>query len=55
VRFQAEIIHAERNAEGNIISGSPHAMDLVTENWTFSRDLQSRDPNWILVATSTPA
>ena len=55
LRFQAEIIHAERNAEGNIIAGSPHTTDLVTENWTFSRDLSSRDPNWILVATSTPA
>lgn len=55
VRFQAELIQATRNAEGNIIAGTPNAMEQVTEIWTFARDLRSRDPNWALIATSTPA
>jgi predicted lipid-binding transport protein (Tim44 family) len=25
----------------------------VTDVWTFSRDLRSRDPNWQLVATES--
>jgi predicted lipid-binding transport protein (Tim44 family) len=55
VRFISELIHATRNAEGNIIAGTPNAVDQVTENWTFARDVRSSDPNWALIDTSVPA
>lgn len=51
VKFVSEQIHATRDEKGDIISGDASAVTEVTDFWTFSRDTQSRDPNWTLVAT----
>ncbi|MDP7392163.1 MAG: TIM44-like domain-containing protein, partial [Alphaproteobacteria bacterium] len=37
------------NAEGD-----PSASVRITDIWTFARDVNSSDPNWILVATRSP-
>jgi predicted lipid-binding transport protein (Tim44 family) len=36
---------------GEILDGDRKSIREVTDIWTFSRDLTSRDPNWALVAT----
>ncbi|MSO92342.1 MAG: Tim44 domain-containing protein [Rhodospirillales bacterium] len=51
VKFVSEQIHATRDEKGDIVSGDASAVTEVTDFWTFSRDTQSRDPNWTLVAT----
>ncbi len=53
VKFVSEQINATRDEDGNVIDGNPNAVIDVTDFWTFARDIKSRDPNWILVATSS--
>ncbi|MGB1548493.1 MAG: Tim44/TimA family putative adaptor protein [Alphaproteobacteria bacterium] len=55
VRFLSEQIKFTRNKDGAIIEGDPSTVRSVTDIWTFERDLHSRNPNWILVATHGPA
>lgn len=54
VKFVSEQVNVTRDAEGAIVSGSASTIDEVTDIWTFARDIRSRDPNWLLVATRTP-
>jgi predicted lipid-binding transport protein (Tim44 family) len=51
VMFQSEQTNVIKNKAGDVIEGSPDHVESVTDIWTFSRDTQSRDPNWMLVAT----
>lgn len=52
VKIVAELMNVTKNAAGEVIGGSGSSIDVVSEYWTFRRDLSSADPNWILVATS---
>lgn len=54
VRFVTEQVVLTTDSEGRIIEGDPSAPELVTDDWTFSRDTSARDPNWQLVGTATP-
>jgi predicted lipid-binding transport protein (Tim44 family) len=51
IRFVSKLISSTRDRSGNVIDGNPEKVTEVTDIWTFSRDLSSRDPNWKLVAT----
>lgn len=51
VRFVSEQINMVKDLDGHIIEGDPQRMVDVTDEWTFSRDTRSRDPNWLLSAT----
>jgi predicted lipid-binding transport protein (Tim44 family) len=53
VRFLSKLISATRDAGGSVIDGDPVHVSDVTDIWTFSRDVASRDPNWRLVATES--
>ena len=55
VRFSPKLISSVKNMAGEIVDGSADAVVDVTETWTFSRQLGSRDPNWLLVATEAGA
>lgn len=55
VRFQPKLISVVRDATGAVVDGSPDQVVDVAETWTFSRQLGSRDPNWLLVATEAGA
>jgi predicted lipid-binding transport protein (Tim44 family) len=55
VRFVSDLINVTRDAEGQVVDGHASAVDEVTDVWTFARNLQSRDPNWTLIATAAPA
>lgn len=53
VRFVSEQINVLRNAEGQIIDGNPNVVQKVVDLWTFRRDTQSSDPNWLLIKTES--
>ena len=51
IRFVSKLISATRDRSGNVIEGSAEKITDVTDVWTLSRDVSSRDPNWKVVAT----
>lgn len=51
VRFEADIAAVTRNAEGEVVAGSLSDAVQTRDLWTFRRDIQSRDPNWLLIET----
>ncbi len=54
VEFVTEQVKVTRNAAGEVIDGDPDRIDILTDIWTFARDIRARDPNWELVATRVP-
>jgi len=51
VRFDAEMIVAVRNADGEIVEGDPEMVRRMNDLWTFERTLGTDDPSWTLVET----
>ena len=51
VRYTGELTSVVKNADGEVIEGSPTAVKRQKDVWTFAREMGSDDPNWILVAT----
>ena len=51
VKFVSELISVTRDADGEVVEGDPKNVREVTDIWTFARELDSRNPNWKLVAT----
>jgi predicted lipid-binding transport protein (Tim44 family) len=51
VRFLAEEITHTKDKDGNMIQGHPDKVIQMRDVWTFSRDLKSNDPRWIVVET----
>ena len=51
VDFVSEIITCIRDKEKKIISGSQDKIKTIYDTWTFSRDMRSSNPNWLLVNT----
>lgn len=54
LRFNSEQVNVTQDAEGRIVEGHPNEVASITDIWTFSRPVTSRDPNWILIATESP-
>ena len=52
VRFNAEVVQATRDKDGNLIDGNADTVQTIADEWTFARNPKSRDPNWKLVATN---
>ena len=53
VRFVSDQTNITRAADGSIVEGNPEEVVEKTDLWTFSRSVRSRDPNWVLVATTS--
>jgi predicted lipid-binding transport protein (Tim44 family) len=53
VRFIAKLITVTRDKNDAVIEGDPEKVVDMVDVWTFARNVQSRDPNWKLVATET--
>ncbi|KPQ22459.1 MAG: putative lipid-binding transport protein, Tim44 family [Rhodobacteraceae bacterium HLUCCA24] len=51
VRFVGELTSVVRDANGEIVEGSPTEVRRQKDVWTFARVMGSDDPNWQLVAT----
>ncbi len=53
VRFAAKLASVTRDAQGDVVDGSPNTVVDHVDLWTFARDIRSRDPNWQLTATES--
>lgn len=58
VRFVSQLISATRDKSGNVVEGDDQRIKDVTDIWTFSRDISTKDArrnlNWKLVGTQAP-
>ena len=52
VRFISEMITCIKNSKDEVISGSLNQVQKITDIWTFSKNKNSKNPNWLLVSTS---
>ncbi len=48
VKFVCEIISVKKNKENKIIEGNPDMIKTVTDHWKFSKNANSKSPNWYL-------
>jgi predicted lipid-binding transport protein (Tim44 family) len=55
VRFDADIAAITRDAEGNVVAGSLTDAVPTHDVWTFSRNVRTDDPNWVLIETDEAA
>ena len=51
VRFVGELITAVRDPENRVVEGDPNEIRRQSDLWTFSREMGSTDPNWLLTGT----
>ena len=46
--FDSEQIQITKDKEGNVTDGDSNQILSIKENWTFSKNLKTKDPNWTL-------
>lgn len=51
VRFRADIAAVTRDAQGNVIAGSLDDAIEAVDSWTFARNVNSTEPDWLLEET----
>jgi predicted lipid-binding transport protein (Tim44 family) len=51
VRFEADIAAVTRNATSEVVAGSLSDAVQTRDRWTFRRDVNSPNPNWVLIET----
>ena len=51
VEFIAEVITCIRDKEKKIVSGNSEKIKKIYDTWVFSRDTNSKNPNWQLIDT----
>lgn len=54
VEFVTEQVKVTRDSAGAVVDGDPDKIEVITDIWTFERDVRSSDPNWELVAARVP-
>jgi predicted lipid-binding transport protein (Tim44 family) len=52
IAFKSKQINYVENNQKEIISGNKTEINTIIDNWTFKKDCNSTNPNWLLVATS---
>lgn len=52
-RIDSQMITATYAKSGELVGGDPNKVADVVDVWTFERDVNSKDPNWSLVATES--
>jgi predicted lipid-binding transport protein (Tim44 family) len=53
VDFVSEIITCIKDKDNKIISGNAEKIKTVYDTWVFSKNINSPNPNWILIDTIT--
>ena len=53
VNFVSEIITCIKDKDKKIISGDSEKIKTVYDEWVFSKDIKSPNPNWLLIDTIT--
>lgn len=51
VDYDVEETITTKDRDGNIVTGDPNSISSIRDIWTFTRDIRSSDPNWILIET----
>ena len=51
MRFVGELTSVVRDAEGRVVEGNPNEIKQQKDVWTFTRDMTSDNPNWLLTGT----
>lgn len=51
VSFVGEMTSVVTNSSGEIVEGDSKQIKRQKDTWTFSKDIKSSNPNWLLVAT----
>lgn len=54
VKFVTNQVNCTRDESGAVVDGDPQQIGAVTDIWTFSRAVDTDDPNWRLVETRNP-
>lgn len=54
IKFVTNQINCTRDADGTVVDGDPQQISAITDIWTFSRAVDTDDPNWRLVETRNP-
>ncbi len=49
--FRSNQVRTTYDKAGVVVDGDPARIDLVRDRWTFTKPVNSSDPNWTLVAT----
>lgn len=50
--FLSEQINFTKDKKGNVISGSTSTINKVEDIWQFKKNINSSDPNWLLVSVN---
>lgn len=51
IRFTADETYVIEDKDGKILAGHPDRVTEMTDKWTFSRNVKSSDPRWLLSKT----
>jgi predicted lipid-binding transport protein (Tim44 family) len=51
MRFVGELSSVVRDPDGRIVEGAPNELKQQKDVWTFTRNMASDDPNWLLTGT----
>ena len=46
--FDSEQIQITKNKNGDVVDGDSNQILSIKENWSFSKNLKNKDPNWTL-------
>ena len=52
VKFVSEMIVCLKDKDNKIIEGNPDVIKMVYDNWKFSKNMWSQNPNWYLIETT---
>jgi predicted lipid-binding transport protein (Tim44 family) len=52
MRFVGELTSVVRDPNGRIVEGAPNELKQQRDVWTFTRDMTSDNPNWLLTGTA---
>jgi predicted lipid-binding transport protein (Tim44 family) len=53
IKYVSDQINVLRSSDGHIVDGDPNHAVEKTDFWSYTRDVRSTDPNWVLVATAS--
>lgn len=51
MRFTSEQLRVTRDKHGAVVDGDETLAQTMVDSWTFARQLNSRDPRWLVVET----
>jgi predicted lipid-binding transport protein (Tim44 family) len=53
MRLVGELSSVVKDPEGRIVEGAPNELKQQRDIWTFSHDMGSDNPNWLLSGTGS--